>query len=152
MLGAHLLKSWSSTQATVALSSGEAEFYGVVRAASVALGQQALFRDLGLSTTVKVWTDSSAAIGICSRQGLGRLRHVEANTLWVQEKVRSRAMELLKVRGEVNPADLFTKHLSSADRVDQLVKLFGCRFCGGRPEAAPQLRRDPKPEVPPPTS
>ena len=148
MLGTHLLKSWSSTQATVALSSGEAEFYGVVRAASTALGQQALFRDLGLETKVKVWTDSSAAIGICSRQGLGRLRHVEANTLWVQEKVRSRAMELLKVRGEVNPADLFTKHLSSADRVDQLVRLFGCAFRGGRPEAAPQLRRDPKPKVP----
>ena len=29
MLGAHLLKSWSSTEPTIALSSGEAEMLGV---------------------------------------------------------------------------------------------------------------------------
>lgn len=92
MLGTHLVNSWSSTQATAALSSGETEFYGVVRAASIALGQQALFDDLGFETKVNILTDSRAAIGICSRQGLGQLQHVEANTRWVQGKLRSRAM------------------------------------------------------------
>ena len=33
MLGKHLIKPWSSTQTSLALSSGEAEFYGVVKAA-----------------------------------------------------------------------------------------------------------------------
>ena len=33
MIGSHIIKCWSATQASVALSSGEAEFYGVVRAA-----------------------------------------------------------------------------------------------------------------------
>ena len=51
-------------------------------------------------------------------------------------------MELRKVRGEVNPADLFTKHLSSEDRVRSLMKLFGCRFEDGRAQEAPQIRRD----------
>ena len=32
MLGSHLTKAWSATQASLALSSGEAEFYGLVRA------------------------------------------------------------------------------------------------------------------------
>ena len=32
LLGNHLIKSWSSTQSLIALSSGEAEFYGVVKA------------------------------------------------------------------------------------------------------------------------
>ena len=77
MLGTHLLKSWSSTQASVALSSGEAELYGVVKASSIALGQQSLFSDLGLTSTVRVWTDSSAAMGICQRTGLGQLRHIQ---------------------------------------------------------------------------
>ena len=30
MVGSHLIKAWSSTQASVALSSGEAEYYGPV--------------------------------------------------------------------------------------------------------------------------
>ena len=88
MMGGHVLKTWSSTQATVSLSSGEAEFNGVVKAAGIALGQQSILRDLGYVVPVRVWTDSSAAMGICQRQGLGKLRHVETHTLWVQEKVR----------------------------------------------------------------
>ena len=136
-----MLKTWSATQPTVSLSSGEAEFYGVVKAAGLALGQQAVLRDLGHLLPVRVWTDSSAAIGICSRQGLGKLRHVATHTLWVQEKVRTRAIELRKVRGEVNPADLFTKHQLSKDRVESLVRLFGCEYRDGRPISAPQLRR-----------
>ena len=67
MLGGHVLKTWSSTHPTVSLFSGEAEYYGVVRAAGLALGQQSLLRDLGHDLPVRVWTDSSAAIGIFSR-------------------------------------------------------------------------------------
>ena len=48
MLGTHLIKSWSSTQASVSLSSGEAEFYGVVKAGGVTLGYQSLLRDVGV--------------------------------------------------------------------------------------------------------
>ena len=84
MLGAHTLKTWSSTQSSVALSSGEAEFNGVIRAAGMGLGYQSLLEDLGLKVPLRVWTDSSAAIGICSRQGLGKLRHLDTHMLWVQ--------------------------------------------------------------------
>ena len=136
-----MLKTWSSTQPIVSLSFGEAELYGVVKAAGLALGQQAVLRDLGHSLPVRVWTDSSAAIGICSRQGLGKLRHIATHSLWVQEKVRTKAIELRKVHGEVNPADRFTKHPQSRERVESLVRLFGCDYRAGRPEAAPLLRR-----------
>ena len=37
VLGKHLIKCWSTTQGPISLSSGEAEFYGVVKASSVAL-------------------------------------------------------------------------------------------------------------------
>ena len=47
LLGAHLLKSWSSTQGLVSLSSGEAEFYGVTKASGIAMGMKALMLDLG---------------------------------------------------------------------------------------------------------
>ena len=44
MWGNHLIKSWSSTQSVVALSSGEAEYYGMVKGASVAIGLQSVLR------------------------------------------------------------------------------------------------------------
>ena len=70
LLGSHLLKSWSSTQQTVALSSGEAEYYGVVKGASIGLGMLAMMKDVGVHATLKVRTDSAAAQGIGGRQGL----------------------------------------------------------------------------------
>ena len=88
MVGRHIIKTWSATQACVALSSGEAEFYGVVRAAGIALGHKALMADLGLKLPARVWTDSSAAIGICGRQGLGKLRLIKCHMLWVQQRLR----------------------------------------------------------------
>ena len=35
MLGRHTIKTWSSTQTSIALSSGEAEFHEVVKAAGM---------------------------------------------------------------------------------------------------------------------
>ena len=70
MLGGHLIKSWSSTQPSISLSAGEAEYYGVVKAAGIALGHQSLMADMGMTARVRVWTDSSAAVGICGRSGL----------------------------------------------------------------------------------
>ena len=61
--------------------------------------------------------------------------------MWLQQKTVGGALELRKVRGEVNPADLFTKHLSSENRVAELCGLLGCRFAGGQAAGAPSLRR-----------
>ena len=141
MLGCHVIKHWSSTQPSVSLSSGEAEFYGVVRGAGMGLGYQSLLRDLGVEVPLRLWTDSSAAIGICSRQGLGKLRHLDTHTLWVQHAVRAKRVDLRKVDGESNPADVFTKHFSAGDKLASLVSLFGGVFLHGRAESAPMTRK-----------
>ncbi len=39
MFGRHCLKAYSQTQQTVALSSAESEFYGIVKAATIGLGR-----------------------------------------------------------------------------------------------------------------
>ena len=140
LLGKHLIKSWSSTQSSVSLSSGESEFYGVVKASGVALGYQSLLQDLGHALPVRVWTDSTATIGVCGRQGLGKLRHIDTQCLWIQQRVRDRTVELRKVRGEENPADLFTKHLVSRERIHALLGLFGLEYRDGRAATAPSLR------------
>ena len=140
MLGKHTIKHWSSIQPSVTLSSGEAEFYGVVRGAGQGLGYQALLKDLGLAMPLRVWTDSSAALGICSRQGLGKLRHLDTHTLWVQQAVRSKRLVLKKVLGEENPADLLTKHSLFKERLQKLTALYDCHFSEGRAESAPFTR------------
>ena len=77
--------------------------------------------------------------GICGRQGLGKLRHVDTHCLWIQQRVWDRSIELVKVRGEENPANLFTKHLVGQDRSHSLLTLFGCCYADGRPASVPQL-------------
>ena len=77
MRGAHVLKTWCGTQATVALSSAEAELVSLVRGAAEGLGLQSLAGDLGHEARLRVRVDSSAAIGICSRTGVGKVRHLD---------------------------------------------------------------------------
>ena len=104
-----VVKSWSSTQATIAQSSGEAEYYSVARAAAEGLGIQALMADMGFDAEVEVHVDSSSAKSISSRIGLGKLRHMEVKFLWIQEVVRTKRIRMKKVRGDSNPADILTK-------------------------------------------
>ena len=113
MVGSHPIKAWSSTQASVALSSGEAEYYGLVRGVGIGLGIQLLYRDAGLPLKLRAWTDSSAAMGVAKRQGLGKLRHLECQSLRLQQQLRRGEFALHKVAGGTSPSDLFTKHFES---------------------------------------
>eukprot|EP00969_Alexandrium_andersonii_P295470 13060629-Alexandrium_andersonii.AAC.1 len=61
--GGRVLKAWGSTQSVIATSSGEAEYYGMVKGASQAVGIQAILGGLGAKTGTRVGTDSSAAKG-----------------------------------------------------------------------------------------
>jgi hypothetical protein len=131
-----LVKHWSTTQKAITLSSGEAELGGVVKAASEALGLQSVARDLGIHVGIALCTDSSAAVGICRRAGIGRVRHLAVGQLWIQELVRECAVELYKVKGELNPADLLTKPLARAALDGHLERLRLCRL-SGRAASAP---------------
>ena len=71
MHGSHLLKTWATTQTVVALSSGEAEYYGVVKGMCEALGIKGIAKDMGLDLGITLSTDSSTAKGIATRRGLG---------------------------------------------------------------------------------
>jgi hypothetical protein len=138
MLGGHLVKHWSTTQKVVTLSSGEAELAGIVKGSAEALGLKSLAADLGFSIDVRVHADSSAAIGICKRSGIGRVRHLAVGQLWVQEKVRSGEMILLKVLGAENPADLLTKHLPR-DMIDEHLFKMAVSRETGRAATAPMI-------------
>ena len=123
MLGDHCIKTWSATQGAYALSSAEAELYGMVEAVTRAKGLVSLAVELGfggLSNVVHLGTDSSAAKSFVCRRGLGRMRHLEIRDLWLQKEVRDGNVEVSKIPGDQNPADLMTKILSIADIDERL--------------------------------
>ena len=95
--GHHLIKSWSSNQQIVALSSGEAELYALTKGAAQTLGIVSMAHDLGETLKAVVRCDSSAALAISQRVGLGKVRRLEARRLWIQEKVRNKEVKIEKM-------------------------------------------------------
>ena len=111
MLGNHTIKTWGTNKAVIALSSGEAEYYSIAKAGSVALGIDAFMADLGAEAMGKIAlrTDASAAIGISNRVGIGKARHAEVNQLWLQENVAAGRFDVIKAPADQNLADALTK-------------------------------------------
>ena len=142
MIGKHLIKSWSSTQPSQTLSSGEAEMVGVTKAAAAALGFRSLLADYGAYWPARIWTDSSASIGMCTRQGIGKVRHMDTQVMWIQQRIRSNDLDLYKILGEKNPADLMTKAEIPKERMEMLLIKMGCAYGSGRAATAPQLRTE----------
>lgn len=112
MVGSHTLKHSSTLQSTVSLSSGESEYYAIVKGASTAIGMKALFSEWHVPLGCTVLSDSSAARGMCSRRGLGKTRHVQTRYLWVQSKLHEREFDLVAVGTDKNFSDLCTKPMS----------------------------------------
>ena len=62
-------------------------------------------------------TDSSAAKGIVNRVGCGKVKHLEARQLWIQDAVRRKVIEVKKVGREINISDALTHHWTSVDGI-----------------------------------
>ena len=73
---------------------------------------------------------------MCRRRGMGKLRHLDVTDLWVQQKVRSKAVELVKVLGTENPADMMTKYVDRAI-LEKMLGLIGMEVKEGRAACAP---------------
>jgi len=118
------LMTVSRTQTVVADSSGVAEWYGGVSCSAELLFVCQLLRWMGMETKPIVCLDSSAAIAIGKRLGVGKLRTLEVKTLWLQQFLHRDELFIKKVAGEQNVADLGTKHLPQ-DRLDRLTRMAG---------------------------
>ena len=122
MGGGHVIKTWSSTQQTLSLSSGEAELYALTKAATQALGAMQLLSDFDIVSIGMILSDLNAAIGIVQREGLGgRTRHIQVQYLWIQQQVAQEYLMMRKVDTKENPADLMTKFLTKDDK-DKMLK------------------------------
>lgn len=80
-MGAHLAKSWSVNQSTIALSSVEATYYGL------GIGMKNILAEL--------------LVDVKSRLGVGTIWHIEVSKLWIQEHVANGSITVNKYSGMI---------------------------------------------------
>ena len=138
--GKMCLKTWSKTQATIALSSGESELAAVCKGAAELLGLQSVFADFGFNhVRLHLCSDATAAIGIVDREGLGRVRHLATGDLWIQQRVRNGDFSISKWPGKDNVSDIGTKGVDGPT-LSRHLNTLGYILLAGRAECAPALK------------
>ena len=81
-------------------------------------------QDLDMELESEIFSDSSAALGIAHRAGIGKVRHLRTQGLWVQEVRATNRLSYLKVLGTKNAADVLTKHVP-ADLLERHLEATG---------------------------
>ena len=94
--------------------------------------------DFGDKIDAFLYADVSSAIGVAGRDGLGRIRHLDTQSLWLQQALRQRGLGFGKVLGTENPSDLMTKHVD-AKLLGEHVRAMACEFKDDRADLAPQV-------------
>ena len=84
VLGRRMIRGRANTQTVIALSAGEAELHGLARGSPMAPAARRLMDGMGLRMRVRISGDSAAALGTARRRGLGTVRRIELNKLWLQ--------------------------------------------------------------------
>ena len=79
------------------------------------MGLRSFARDLDIQVSSELYVNANATIGTLHRSGLGKLRHVDAADLRMQDAIKSRSIALKKIWGKDNPADLMTKYLTEQE-------------------------------------
>ena len=66
------------------MSGAEAETYGMVECSAEVLGIQSCAVDVALMYKGTIYADASAALGFVQRRGIGKVRHIRTQSLWLQ--------------------------------------------------------------------
>jgi transposase InsO family protein len=120
--------NWSSkTQATVALSSVEAEYAATTHAAKEAIWLSRLLREAGhnLSLPITIFSDSQGSIALAKNPEFhARTKHIEIKHHFIRERVQDGIIRLEYIPTNDMLADQLTKPLSIISH-NKLVKLMG---------------------------
>ena len=110
MHGNHFLKMICSTQTPFALSSDESAWCALTHAACAVIGMKNLSRDFGRNLEAHLMGDASAASGIGARRGVGKIRHLETRTLWLEKHITEKEIIRQRKKGSETPGDLGSKY------------------------------------------
>jgi len=107
--------SWSSKrQPTVALSTTEAEYMALTRAAQQALWMYSFMSEVGLPQVypATLLGDNAALIALTiNAKGYARAKHIDIRHHYIREKVQEGMIKVMDVASADNLADIFTKAL-----------------------------------------
>jgi hypothetical protein len=119
--------AWSSKkQASVALSTAEAEYIAATHAAKQVLWHRSLFRELEITLpkTSTIFSDNQAAIAIAHHPKFHtRTKHIDITYHFLRDLVKSGTLNLVYVNTHLNLADLFTKGLPRVTHQDLTYKI-----------------------------
>ena len=141
MRSGHCIKAWSTSQSALVLSSGEAELYAMTKVAVQLRGVISMAKDFGVILTGVVKSDSSSAIRIARRDGVGgQCRHIKLQYLWIQSKIKDGDLNLQKVIWTNNVADTMPKVV---DRwaLDKYMAAMSCTLLPGRADRASRAQK-----------
>ena len=85
------------------LSTGESEFYSMLKGASQGIGLQSLLADWSIAVGLRLHTDAGAGKALAERKGLGKAK-----------RVASKSISVHKIPTSVNRADMLTKYKETA--------------------------------------
>ena len=108
--------SWSSKrQATVALSTTEAEYMSLTRAAQQSLWMYSFMSEVGLTRNFPaiLYGDNASSIALTvNTKGHARAKHIDIRHHYIREHVSNGEIKVVHVPSEDNLADLLTKPLN----------------------------------------
>ena len=110
-----LITCFSRSQTALGLSSPEAEYYGICSAVSELIYVMGLIRFFGFEVDGWILSDSSGALSLSQRQGVGHQRHIEARYLWIQDHVQRGTFKVGKILDSLNKAVVGKKHVARED-------------------------------------
>jgi len=121
--------SWSSKlQATVALSTAEAEYVALTRAAQQAIWMHAFLGEIGLDQLLPtiLYCDNASAIALAlSTKGHQRAKHIDIHHHYIRERISDGQIALQHVPSVDNIVDVFTKALTKALHINNMKGLYG---------------------------
>ena len=99
--GNHLRKAWSKSQPVVTLSTAEAELIACEKGSTELIGMGSASEDFGKREELSLRIDATACSAIIHRTGVGKVRHLDARRLWIQEKANSGEISCRRLVGSV---------------------------------------------------
>ncbi len=135
MMGECCIGTSSRGQGVIAISTGEAEYYGLTGGMSAALGDVAIARDWHVRLRAHILMDASAGIAIGSRRGLGKVKHIDTIFLWCQEVVANKRATVFKRQSADMLADVLTKPVTEPVMTEMLHRM-GYHYRDGKHQLA----------------
>ena len=113
VFNAHGSIAWvSKRQKITARSSAEAEIYATDEAVKNILHLQHLRHDLQYPNPycpITIFNDNNACVVWAHKKTTKGLRHLQMRENGVRENVQNNRVHIKHIRGDINPADIFTK-------------------------------------------